>query len=376
VTNPLLPAARVRSAVMLGRVDGRPLRIEITLLPHTRTIVWNGKRIEAVESQFTAFVDGRIQEVALDRFAQADGGAVWYLGEDVFNYENGAVADTDGTWLAGRDGLPAMIMPARPRVGDVYRPENIPSLVFEEVTVEEVGKTVDGPAGPVRGAVVVRELHMDGSHEDKTFAPGYGEFTTGAGSDLEAIALAVPTDALRAPVPAPVRTLASGAEAVLDALAARSWPAASAAVGRLNAAWAAFRGDGAPALIGARVGEGLRALSTAVRARRSAQAVRAALDVALSAQDLRLRHRPAAEIDRARFDLWARRLGLDAAAGNAAGVRGDVTTLEWIRDRFAHTLPARAARELDGRLRYLRAAADAGELEAAAAGAAQLRSLR
>ncbi len=48
----------------------------------------------------------------------------------------------------GRGG---MIMPAHPHVGDVYRPENIPGLVFEEVTVKQTNVTVAGPSGPVHG---------------------------------------------------------------------------------------------------------------------------------------------------------------------------------------------------------------------------------
>jgi hypothetical protein len=35
-----------------------------------------------------------------------------------------AVVDTSGTWLAGKEGPAAMIMPAGPRIGDVNRPEN------------------------------------------------------------------------------------------------------------------------------------------------------------------------------------------------------------------------------------------------------------
>ena len=45
-------------------------------------------------SQYVAYLGGRIQEVALDFYAQADDGSVWYFGEDVYNYEKGAVADT------------------------------------------------------------------------------------------------------------------------------------------------------------------------------------------------------------------------------------------------------------------------------------------
>ncbi len=52
-------------------------------------------------------------------YAQADDGSVWYFGEDVFDFRDGAIVVTEGTWLAGRDGPAAMIMPADPQVGDV-----------------------------------------------------------------------------------------------------------------------------------------------------------------------------------------------------------------------------------------------------------------
>jgi hypothetical protein len=72
--------------------------------------------------------------VAIDRYAQADEGSVWYFGEDVIDYVNGAAAFTEGTWLAGRDGPPAMIMPAKPKPGDVFRVENVIGIVFEALT--------------------------------------------------------------------------------------------------------------------------------------------------------------------------------------------------------------------------------------------------
>ena len=61
--------------------------------------------------QYVAYSGGRILEVALDWYAQADDGSVWYFGEDVFNYEDGVVADTHGTWLAGKDGRQAVSCP-------------------------------------------------------------------------------------------------------------------------------------------------------------------------------------------------------------------------------------------------------------------------
>ena len=202
ITNPLFPISELRSTVLSGRVDGKAFHTETTLLPGTRIIEWpRGRQVRTLVSQYAAFLDGRIEEVALDHYAQADDGSVWYFGEDVFNYKDGTIADTAGTWFAGPDQPAAMIMPGHPQAGDVYRPENLPGLVFEEVTVKETGKTVAGPHGSVRGAIVARELHDDGSLEDKTFAPGYGEFFTGGGGDVEAMALAVPADALSGPSP-------------------------------------------------------------------------------------------------------------------------------------------------------------------------------
>ena len=99
-----------------------PFRSETTLLPYTGVVVIDGQPVEVLLSQYMAYLDGRITEVALDRYAQADDGSVWYLGEDVYDYEDGTVVVTEGTWLAGRDGPPAMIMPGDPQVGQVFRP--------------------------------------------------------------------------------------------------------------------------------------------------------------------------------------------------------------------------------------------------------------
>ncbi len=167
ITNPLFPIGSTDQAVQLGAGGDVALRHEITFLDETRVVRWNGQDIEAVVSQFVAYGDGEILETATDYFAQADDGSVWYLGEDVTNYNGGRVENHDGIWLAGRDGPAGMIMLADPQVGDVYRPENIPGFVFEEVTVQQTGLTVDGPTGPVGGAILVQERLMDGTLEDK-----------------------------------------------------------------------------------------------------------------------------------------------------------------------------------------------------------------
>src|SRR5215207_8350489 len=303
VTNPLFPVSRQESVLMVGRVDGKAFRTEVTLLPETRIIEWQGRRVETLVSQYAAYLDGRIHEVAYDFYAQADDGSVWYFGEDVFNFKDGAIVDTHGTWIAGKDGPAAMIMPSDPKVGDVYRPENIPGFVFEEVTVKDTRKTLDGPLGPIDGGLVIEELHMDGTTEDKTFAPGYGEFYTAGGGDVEALALAVPTDAASGPPPAELETLSSDALDTFDAAHSRDWNTASATVEKMTAAWKTYEAGEVPKLIEPRMTDALAALARAVDARGAAQAQQAAIDAAQWSLDLQLRHRPPAEIDLARFDL-------------------------------------------------------------------------
>jgi hypothetical protein len=378
VHNPLFPIADLHSAILLGNDEGHPLRIETVLLPGTKTIDVEGKAVDTLTSQFVSYLDGRIHEVALDWYAQDDDGNVWYFGEDVFNYEDGVVADTDGTWLAGKDGPAGMIMPAHPRVGQVYRTENIPDMVFEEVTVHRVGLTVSGPRGRVEGAMVGTENHLiEGHYEDKTFAPGYGEFRSGVGANLEATALAVPTDARTGGVPPRLAAVATGAARVFDAAAAGDWDTATATLDAMRAAWAAHRATAdAPPLLAVQMDQALALLTgtpllPAVDEHNAEGARNAALDVALAALDLELQYRPPAQVDLGRFGVWADQLVVDSASDepDPGNVAGDVTSLEWVWDRIAHTVGDRRARDVESQLKALRAAAD-DEDTAAAAGAA------
>jgi hypothetical protein len=372
VTNPLFPISELHSVVLNGHVEGKPFRTETTLLPETRIVEWSpGQCVRTLVSQYVAYVGGRIEEVALDRYAQADDGSVWYFGEDVFNYEHGVVEETSDSWLAGKEGPAAMIMPGAPRVGDVNRAENIPGLVFEEVAVRAIGRTVAGPRGPVAGAMVARELHDDGTFSDKIFAPGYGEFRTAEGGELEALALAVPTDALPGPPPAALRRLATGA--IRAFRAAGHWHRTGAIARVLESAWKAQRANGVPRRLVAPTRRALRSLTRAVDARKRGRARDAALAVRRAALDLELQFRSPLDIDRARFDLWARRTRLDARRGMPDATSGDVAVLEWIRDRIAHPLESVAVARLDARLIELRANVVDGELATAARTAAALR---
>lgn len=373
VTNPLFPVASQASVLLLGQVDDQPFRTEVTLLPETRIIQWNGQQVEVLVSQYVAYLDGRIHEVAYDYYAQADDGSVWYFGEDVFNFADGAIVDTHGTWIAGTDGPAAMIMPAQPKVGDVYRPENIPGLVFEEVVVMAVDESLDGPFGPIDGGLVVEELHMDGTREDKTFAPGYGEFYTASDSDVEALALAVPTDAISQSAPTDVKTLETAALAAFDAAGNDNWESVNSAVTDVAAGWDRVQAGEVPRLVEPILDEAIQALTEATDQRNADVARQAAIDVARSSLDMQLRHRPVPEVDLARFDLWLAQVLVDAATEDAAGMRADFFSLDYVRDRIVHTLEPDHQASVNLQLEELLGAVTDEDFEAATDGAVGLR---
>ncbi len=365
ITNPLFPVSDQASVLLVGEVDGQPFRTEVTLLPETRIIAWDGVRVEVLVSQYVAYLGGRLHEVAYDFYAQADDGSVWYFGEDVFNFADGAIANTHGTWLAGRDGPAAMIMPADPAVGQVYRPENVPGLVFEEVTVQSVGLTLDGPFGPISDGIEVRELHMDGGTEDKQFAPAYGEFFTSDGVDSEALALAVSTDAASGAAPAELVTIADGAASVFEEASAGDLVVSSDSVQDMLLAWTHTDATEVPVLVRPIMTDALDRLATAVDAGDAVAAAQAAIDVGQSAHDLQLRYRLVTDVDQDRFDLWLAQLQLDASADDAAAVNGDALALDYVRERFVHAMDEQTAADLNLAMEELHVALAEGDLAAA-----------
>jgi hypothetical protein len=129
--------------------------------------------------------------------------------------------------------------------------------VFEEVTIKDTGKTVNGPRGKVQGAIVGSELHDDGTREDKCFVPGYGEFRSASPSEFEAMVVAVPTDAHR-PGARPTGRILAGATGAFGAAVTHRWRAASAAVDGISKARRTDRPGGTPPRLVAAADAGAR----------------------------------------------------------------------------------------------------------------------
>jgi hypothetical protein len=222
--------------------------------------------------------------------------------------------------------------------------------------------------------LVIEELHMDGVTEDKTFGPSYGEFFTGGGGDVEAMALAVPTDALAGPVPADLTAAHDGALTVLRAARAGTWPAASAALPAVADGWRRYRTGPVPAMIASRLDNALARLDKAVAARNADRTRQAAIDVVRSILDLELRYRPVIAIDRGRFRLWLEQLQLDARARDVGAMYGDFLGLDYSRERFLHTLSTADAADINLQLEELLSAIADEDFRATSEIAAQLQA--
>ena len=176
ITNPYLPFASLKQDVLEGTEDGKKIRIERTALPDKhRTFKIAGQEVEAFVVEDREIKDGKLEEVAVDYFVQDDAGTVYYLGEEVDNYEDGKLKDHEGSWMLGRDSeVPGVIFPAKPKVGDKFMPEDVSDEIREKDEILSVTETVVTPSGTYKDCIKIKETLADGEVEHKYYAPGVG----------------------------------------------------------------------------------------------------------------------------------------------------------------------------------------------------------
>jgi hypothetical protein len=176
ITNPYLPLASVKQDILEGKEDNQPTRVERTARPEVRKTFNIGKQtVEALVFEDRVYENGQLAEVALDYFAQDDGGTVYYLGEDVDEYKDGKVVGHEGAWLLGtHTQVPGVLFPAHPKVGDKFQSENVPNITREDDEVVSVSESVTVPIGTFQNCVKVKEKLSDGKTEFKYYAPGVG----------------------------------------------------------------------------------------------------------------------------------------------------------------------------------------------------------
>ena len=178
IDNPYLPITERRRCEHRGEdKDGTRTRSVQTLLERSKRFVVDGQKVDAVVVRDKAYSDGQLVEIAFDYFAQSDDVTVYYLGEDVDNIEDGQVVDHGGTWLLGKHtDVPGVAMPARPRLDERYRFEDVPGVTTESNKVEEVGLRAL-VAGRLHTRVIrISEfIQPEGETEQKLYSPGVGK---------------------------------------------------------------------------------------------------------------------------------------------------------------------------------------------------------
>lgn len=172
ITNVYLPLASLKQDVLKSDAG----RVERTVKPDViKTFSIAGQSVQALAVEDREFSGGKLAEVTLDYFAQADDGTVFYLGEDVDEYKGGKVIGHSGAWLFGRDTqTPGVLMPAHPKVGDQFRSEDVPHITWEMDEVVSVTETMTAPAGTWVHCVKIKEKTSDGDTEYKFYAPDVG----------------------------------------------------------------------------------------------------------------------------------------------------------------------------------------------------------
>ena len=138
-------------------------------------------------------IDGQTIEDTYDWYAQDIDGNVWYMGEDVSNYENGKLVDHEGSFETGVDGAkPGIIMLANPVLEMPYRQEYGFGIAEDWGKVVDKGLTVTVPYGTFENCLKTEDwnaLEPDAPIEYKYYAPGIGVIKEEAEDGSEVVEL-------------------------------------------------------------------------------------------------------------------------------------------------------------------------------------------
>jgi hypothetical protein len=340
VDNPYFGVTGVDHRLYFGRDEGEPLRIEVSLTGRTRPISWKGGTTDTVVSQFLETSGRELLEIAVDWFAQDDAGNVWYFGENVWNYEEGRVANRDGSWTAGTDGPPGMIMPGDPSLGQRFNPENIPGNVFETVDVQALDATYNLPTGRrLTNVVRLHEMLDDGTEEFKLYAPRYGNVSVKIpGIETVAIVYALPNDAINAPVPIELSALLDE----VRAMTVRGQGITARIAGALNAF--VQRRDPVPPILVRLARRQLGALDQPLSGRQENEARLAALDLEQTVLDLVRLYQTERPVDLDVLDLYVRRIDAAVDAGDRAAAATAAAMAWGVSERSSTILPGKVER--------------------------------
>lgn len=160
ITNPYLMLGVGRQTEFEGETEDAFERIVLEVLPETRNV--NG--VESAIVLDTVYHDGQVVEKTFDWFAQDTLGRVWYMGEEVQDFENGVLISTSGSWEAGKDILDigfvaeaGIQMFAVPEVGTPYHQEYYETEAVDAAQITDLAAEIVLSDGTVHTAIEVLE---------------------------------------------------------------------------------------------------------------------------------------------------------------------------------------------------------------------------
>jgi hypothetical protein len=188
----------------------------------------------------------------------------------------------------------------------------------------------------VPGAIQVQERLLDGTLEDKVFAPGYGEFEASVptADELVTVAIAVPTDGVDGRAPRALDRMSDNAQRLFDQAPTRNWSRLAAIASDVARAWDEVSTGEVPPLLDEQVTGVLDALDAAVVAHSRADVRQAALDLELATLDLEMQYDDPADIDEDRMEVWRLQRRVHRAAGDSVGAASDRVIITAIRERL------------------------------------------
>jgi len=175
ISHPYLPLESFQNDVFEGSEGGKMLRVVSKRAATTKTFLIRGKKVAPLIIAVREFEAGKLKEATRDYFAQDDSGTVYYLGEEVDNYRDNKIIGHGGAWEYGKGKASlGVFLPAHPKIGDKYQPENVPGLTTENDEVVSTSETVTTPSGKYTNCIKVKESLSDGTTEYKVYAKGVG----------------------------------------------------------------------------------------------------------------------------------------------------------------------------------------------------------
>jgi hypothetical protein len=155
-------------------LEGGSVRLAVTVLDATRTVA--GVETRVVEERETD--NGQPVEVSRNHFAiSTRTNSVFYFGEDVDAYKNGAIIGHEGAWLAGINGARfGLAMPGEPRPKAKYYQEIAPKVAMDRAEIVSLTAMVTTPARVFTNCLKIEETTPlePRTKEAKYYARGIG----------------------------------------------------------------------------------------------------------------------------------------------------------------------------------------------------------